>query len=369
MAFWGHASPLEGFGAMGVKAAILTNDPEASPAWWSGVGGCPAVAESRVMRSGLGTLAQLLSYRPDVVVSGGSGAAALQAALYRSLSPRSRFILCAADTPRQSGLRGRLVLDRADAVLAEGGAAACALEQLAGSARRVFAVATPFDLQPFLECGQARPAPDAHRLVHVGDLSPQSGAADLLAGVAACAEQQPSRAMEIWWAGDGDLAGVLAAQPLPPNLSQRFLGRLDAPGLARAFGQCGLLAVPSLADGGQAHVAQGLAAGLPVLGSTRSRTVRQLVREGVNGWLFDPLQPADMVQAVKRALDVPAGQLDLMRERARAPMRPSPSQEFPSQLGHAIAAAMAAPDRTPAPVRKPRPAQGWRQLARSTSAR
>ena len=354
---------------MGVKVAILTNHPDVCPAWWSGVGGCPAVSESRVLRSGPGALAQLLSYRPDLVVSGEFGAAALMAALYRALSPRSRFVLCAADTQRESGLRGRLVLDRADAVLAEGGAVAHALEQLAGSTRRVFAVATPFDLEPFLECGQARPVPDAHRMVHAGDLSPQSGAADLLAGVAACAEQQPGRAMEIWWAGDGDLAGVLAAQPLPPNLSQRFLGRLDGPGLARAFGQCGLLVIPSLADGKQAQVAQGLAAGLPVLGSTRSRTVRQLVREGVNGWLFDPLRPADVVQAVKRALDVPEGQLDLMRERARALVRPSPSQEFSSQLGHAIAAAMAAPDRAPAPVSKPRAAQGWRQLARSTSAR
>jgi len=163
--------------------------------------------------------------------------------------------------------------------------------------------------------------------------------------------------MEIWWAGDGDLAGVLGAQPLPPNLSQRFLGRL--------------LVAPSLAGDEQAQVAQGLAAGLPVLGGTRSRIVRQLVREGINGWLFDPLRPADVVQAVKRALDVPAGQLDLMREQARALVRPSPSQEFASQLGHAIAAALAAPNRAPArtPARMPPVPHGLRQLARSTSAR
>lgn len=356
---------------MGVKAAILTNNPDTCPAWWSGVGGCAAVAEHRIMRSGPGALARLLAYRPDVVVSGEFGAAAFQAALCRAMSPRLRFVLCVADTPRKSGLRGRLVLDRADAVLAEGGAVAHAMEQLAGSIGRVFAVAMPFDLEPFLDCGQARPAPDAYRMVHAGDLSPQSGAADLLAGVAACAEQQPRRAMEIWWAGDGDLAGVLAAQPLPPNLSQRFLGRLDGPGLARAFGQCGLLVAPSLADNKQAQVAQGMAAGLPVLGSMRSRIVRQLVREGVNGWLFDPLRPANVVQAVQRALDVPAAQLDLMREQARALVRPSPSQEFASQLGDAIAAALAAPDRALArtPARTSPAPQGLRQLARSTSAR
>ena len=356
---------------MGVKAAILTNHPDTCPAWWSGIGGCPAIAEHRIMRSGPGALARLLSFRPDVVVSGEFGAAALQAALYRAAWPRSRFVLCAADTPPTSGLRGRLVLDRADAVLAEGGAVAHAMEQLAGSVGRVFAVSMLFDLEPFLDCGEARPAPEAYRMVHAGDLSPQSGAADLLAGVAACAEQQPGRAMEIWWAGDGDLAGVLAAQPLPPNLSQRFLGQLDGPDLARAFRQCGLLLAPSLADDKQAQVAQGLAAGLPVLGSTRSRIVRQLVREGVNGWLFDPLRPADVIQAVKRALDVPAGQLDLMREQARALVRPAPSQEYASQFGDAIAAALAAPNRAPArtPARTSLVPHGVRQLARSTSAR
>ena len=356
---------------MGVKAAILTNHLDTCPAWWSGIGGCPAITEHRIMRSGPGVLARLLSFRPDVVVSGEFGAAALQAALYRAVWPQSRFVLCLADTSRASGLRGRLVLDRADVVLAEGGAVAHAMEQLAGSVGRVFAVAMPFDLEPFLDCDEARPTPEAYRMVHAGDLSPQSGAADLLAGIAACAEQQPGRAMEIWWAGDGDLAGVLAAQPMPANLSQRFLGRLDRPALARVFGQCGLLVAPSLADDKQAQVAQGLAAGLPVLGSTRNRIVRQLVREGVNGWLFDPLRPADVVQAVKRALDLPAGQLDRMREQARALVRSSPSQEFGSQLGDAIATALAAPDRAPArvPARAPMVPHGARQLARSPSAR
>ncbi len=356
---------------MGVKVAILTNYLDTCPAWWPAIGGCPAVTEHRTMRSGPGTLARLLSYRPDIVVSGEFGAAALQAAFYRAVRPRSRFVLCLADTPRTSGLRRRVVLDRADVMLAEGGAVAHATEQLAGSAGRVFAVAMPFDLEPFFDCAETRPAPEAYRMVHAGDLSPQSGAADLLAGVAACAEQQPRRNLEIWWAGDGDLTGVLAAQPLPPNLSQRFLGRLDGPGLARVFGHCGLLVAPSLADDKQAQAAQGMAAGLPVLGSTRCRIVRQLVREGVNGWLFDPLRPADVVQAVRRALDVPASHLDLMREQARALVRPSPSQEFAGQFGHAITAALAAPNRAPArtPARTPLVPHGVRQLARSISVR
>jgi len=343
---------------MGVRIALLTNRLDVCPALWSTICGCPVVTETHVIRSGLGSLVRLLSHSPDLVVSGGFGAAASQASVYRSLSPRSRLLLCATDAPQKLGPRGRAILDRVDAVLAEGEAVAHAMEQLPIPAQRIFSVAMPFELESFLGCEQARPAPEAHRLVHAGDLSPESGAADLLTCVAACAEQQPSRPIEVWWAGEGDLAGVLAAQPLPPNVSQRFLGRLDAPGLADAFGQCGLLVVASLADGRQAQVAYGLAAGLPVLGSSRSRTVRQLVREGVNGWLFDPLQPADMMQALNRALDTPAGQLDRMRARARTLARPPASQEFIGQLSRIIADVMSEP------AQKPPARQGARHLAR-----
>lgn len=343
---------------MGVRTALLTNRLDVCPTLWSRVCGCPAFTETRVIRSGLGSLARLLSYGPDLVVSGGFGAAASQALAYRALAPRSRLLLCATDAPQRFGPRERAILSRVDAVLAEGDAVAHAMEQLLIPPQRILSVAMPFELEPFLGCGQARTAAEAHRLMHAGDLSPQSGAADLLTCVAACAEQQPGRPVEVWWAGEGDLAGVLAAQPLPPNVSQRFLGHLDAPGLADAFGQCGLLVVPCLAGDRQATVAHGLAAGLPVLGSRRSRTVRQLVREGVNGWLFDPLQPADMVQAIGRALDTPAGQLDRMRGEARALMRPLASQEFTSQLGRLVADAMSEPAQR-------RPArQGMRQLAR-----
>ncbi len=347
---------------LGVKVALLTNQPEVYPALWPRICACPAVADTRIIQSGLGSVVQLLSYGPDLVVSSGFGTAAFQASLYRSFSPQSRLLVCATDAPQRFGPRERAVLDRADAVLAEGKTVAHAVERFAGPVGRVFSVAMPFEVKSLLECGQSRPAPQAHRLIHAGDLSPPSGAADLLTCVAACAEQQPDRGVEVWWAGEGDLAGVLAAQPLPRNASQRFLGRLDAAGMASAFGQCGLLVVPSLADGGQALIAQGMAAGLPVLGSNRSRAVRQFVREGVTGWLFDPLQPADTVHALNRALDTPVEQLDQMRDSARTLVRPLAPQEFTDQLSRIIAAIM------PEPARKPPARRGLRQPARASAS-
>lgn len=198
--------------------------------------------------------------------------------------------------------------------------------------------AAPGEVDASLDGEWTRPQPPAHRMIHVGELSPSSGAADLLISIAIWAEQHPERPVEIWWAGDGDLAGVLAAQPLPGTVSQRFLGHLDPPGMIRAFRQCGLLVVPSHAEDRQAPVAEALAAGLLVLGSRRNARVRQVVRHAVNGWRFDPAQPGEMFEVVSCALAVPAEQLDLMRGRGRLSVSAPKSQRAIQRIGKRIAA-------------------------------
>ncbi len=287
-----------------------------------------------------GSLLQLIAYRPHLVISEDFGALALHATVYRSIARRSRLLLCATDLPRQLGRRERVILGRADGILVDGEAVAHAIAQVPVPAARIFPLGMPYELDVFLRCVRTRTGAETHRVVYAGDLSPQSGAADLLISVASWAEQHPGQPIEIWWIGEGDLAGVLGAQPLPDNVTQQFLGCLDAPGMARAFGQCGLLVVPSLTDDRHAPVAEGLAAGLPVLGSRHNRRVRQLVRDDVNGWLFDPLQHADMFRALSRALDTPAEQLDRMRDQAQALVRPSAAPGFAQRMRGAVAAVM-----------------------------
>lgn len=309
-----------------------------------------APAAGWLARLPFGSVLTLAAYRPDLIISEDFGGPALQAALYRSVSPRSRLLLCATEPPRRLGLRERVILGHADGVLADGDAVAQAVARMRPTSR-IFPLCAPDEVADFLACRPGRSGQQAHRLVYAGELSPHSGAADLLVCVAAWAEQNPGKPVEIWWIGEGDLAGVLGAQPLPDTVSQRFLGRLDPLGTAAAFGQCGLLVVPSLTDGRRAPVAQALAAGLPVLGSRREREVRRHVREGVNGWVFDPLQPDDMPRALARALACPAERLDEMRDAARARVRSAGSRGFAERFRRAVAAVMpqiAPPETAPA---------------------
>ena len=298
-----------------------------------------------------GAFLALAAYRPHLTICEDFGRAALQAALYRSRWQQTRLLLCATEAPHKPGALDRWILNRADAVLAEGEAAAHAVEQLRFPSSRIFLAATPIESDAFLACERTRRDAEGRRLIFAGNLSPQSGAADLLICLAAWAEQNPSRQLEIWWAGEGDLAGVLDAQPLPPNVAQRFLGRLEPAALAAAFGQCGILVVPSLIDDRKAPVAEALAAGLLVLGSRLDRKVRQLVRDDVNGWTFDALQPADMARGLGRALDAPTARLEQMRDHAQALLRPSTVLSFTERFAGALAAIM--PDGGPAALPQP----------------
>lgn len=60
------------------------------------------------------------------------------------------------------------------------------------------------------------------RLMYVGPLTPAAGVADFFETIAAWADERPYISVEVVWFGDGDLKGILQAQPLPPNMYQVF---------------------------------------------------------------------------------------------------------------------------------------------------
>ena len=304
------------------------------------------------------TLRSLLAYRPHLVVCKDFGSMALQAATYRTLARRSRLLLCATEAPDDLGLWGRPILRSADAVLAEGEVVAHAVEQLRFPSSLIFPTAASTELDPFFASRRRRGESAVRRIAFAGDLSPQSGAADLMIAVASWAESNPHRAVDLCWIGEGDLAGVLDAQPLPPGVTQRFLGRLEPQAMAAAFAQCSFLAVPTLVDGGRAAdgrtpVGEALAAGLPVLGSRLDRTVRRWVGEDANGWLFNPLRPEELADALGRALDSPDGTLEQMRDHAQAAVRPAAKSGLPERLARAFAVVM--PDFAPNGLAHPAP--------------
>ena len=159
----------------------------------------------------------------------------------------------------------------------------------------------------------------------------------MLICVAALAERHPAAAVEIWWVGEGHLSGVLEAQPLPKNMSQSFLGRLDRRALAATFAQCAILINPPLHSGKVPFLAEALAAGLLVLGNRRSAPLSRLEREGLGCWTFDPMQSQTMLDALGQLLSSPDIELRRLREEGRAFVRRCASQSFADRVCETIA--------------------------------
>lgn len=122
---------------------------------------------------------------------------------------------------------------------------------------------------------------------------------------------------ELWIAGDGkpDYTAALKAQVSDPRV--RFLGRI-AP--REFFPQVDLIVVPSLWHEPLGMVvAEALAFGIPVIGSRRGG-IPEMIRDGVNGLLFEPDRPEELTQAL-RALSGDEGVRECMRLAARESAR------------------------------------------------
>jgi len=253
---------------------------------------------------------------PDLTICRDFGFATVRAVLRRRLAPQCRVLLCIDRLPSEMRILHRVVLAGVDAVLVPTDVLARAVHVLGVPASRIVLLAGRADLSPFDCQARSRAADGTCRIIHVGDLEPEAGVADFLLCIAAWAERNPQRSVEIRWCGEGCLRGVLEAQPLPPNVRQHFLGGTARGELTGVFLDCDILAVPTLADPWDDVVSEALAAQLAVLGSSQSRTVAEIVVHGTTGWIFDPFENGAMARAVNLALNTPPAELDRMRAHA-----------------------------------------------------
>ena len=104
---------------------------------------------------------------------------------------------------------------------------------------------------------------------------------------------------------------------LPPVLPRGAVasGRLQGPALDAAYAGADLLVLPSRADGFGFVVAEAMAAGLPVLVSSATGA-KDLVTEGVNGWIFEAGREDRLLEALRRAAEA-GPRLAEMGARAR----------------------------------------------------
>jgi glycosyltransferase involved in cell wall biosynthesis len=270
------------------------------------------------------TLPQLSRYAPDAVISGELGARSVQAAAWRTLHPASSLLIWGTLSEHSERGWGRMrrltrqaILRRADGALVNGESGARYIRGFGMPDEQIFRVNQPVDVSLFSGTPRRRPDSSLTRLLHVGALTGRKGLTGFTRTLAEWGRRNPARRLEVWWLGDGEQRAELETAALPPNIAQRFCGNVPYAALPDFYADADLLFFPTLLDEWGLVVNEAMAAGLPVLGSIYSQAVEELVQDGQNGWVFDPLTEASTLVALDRVFATPPEHLAAMREAAR----------------------------------------------------
>ena len=270
------------------------------------------------------TLTQLRRWAPDVIIAGELGPRSIQAMWYGRLTRTPVVVWATLSDYLEAGrsklvhaIRGRLVR-RASAVIVNGEGGADYIKRLGVADERLLRIPCTTDMEPFFDLPIQ---PGGVELVYIGAISERKGLHKFLDGLAVCARNAPDKKFNLTVVGDGPMRASLQQRTLPGNVSVRWVGAVAYEELPQWFRIGTVFAFPTLGDEWGVVVNEAMAAGLAVLGSRYSQAVEELVRDGVNGWIFQPDSTASMVAALERVYATPTPELTRMREQARATAR------------------------------------------------
>jgi glycosyltransferase involved in cell wall biosynthesis len=116
--------------------------------------------------------------------------------------------------------------------------------------------------------------------------------------------------------GDGPLRARVSRLLEPVARQVEFLGFKDWPELPAVYHAADFLCVPSRHDGWGLVVPEGLAAGLPVIGTDRTGAAIEFLQNGSNGWLVPAGDEAALRAALREAASLPEAKLGEMRRAA-----------------------------------------------------
>jgi len=152
------------------------------------------------------------------------------------------------------------------------------------------------------------------RFLFVGSLIERKGCDLIAAAFSRIAHEFPDA--ELHWAGNGPLEATLREAMRPSGDHVKFHGFCPWGSLPDVYSRADVLLAPSRYDGWALVVPEGLAAGLPVIGTTRMGAAIELVRHGENGWLIAPDDGDSLYRSMKLAASKSHQERLIMRNSA-----------------------------------------------------
>ncbi|HEU4508049.1 MAG TPA: glycosyltransferase family 4 protein [Pyrinomonadaceae bacterium] len=187
--------------------------------------------------------------------------------------------------------------------------------------RREFGAQRPYfnlpyfsDLRRFESSGRERK--QERVFLFSGSLIARKGVDLVAKAFVRLAREEPGIRLKI--VGDGELREWLVQTLRPVSERVEFAGFKDWDELPAEYQAADVLCVPSRYDGWGLVVPEGLAAGLPVIGTDRMGAALEFVESGRNGWLIPAGDEDALFEAMREAAVV---SLDEMGRRASESVR------------------------------------------------
>jgi glycosyltransferase involved in cell wall biosynthesis len=289
------------------------------------------------------TFFQLYRLRPKVVVSYELGLRSILGAMYRTVFRRSRLVLAVyvSEHTERSWSRGRTflrkrLLKRADVVTYQG--SSCKRYLLSLGVPECRLKHNPYTAHPdmlYRGSTHREPAP-RRKLLCVGQLTQRKAPDKLLGTLSRWCQDHPHQSVEINFVGRGPLQQELESARYPDNLKVRFLGSVAPQTMPEVMSQHGIMVFPTLADEWGLVVDEALHSGLPVFASEYAQATLDLIREGENGWRFQPDDQESMYAAIDRMLNCDDDTLNTMAANGRS----SVAHRTPEYSGRCLADAI-----------------------------
>jgi glycosyltransferase involved in cell wall biosynthesis len=140
-------------------------------------------------------------------------------------------------------------------------------------------------------------------ILYAGRLGPEKNLGYLLAAFEPLLETLPDA--QLWLAGKGPMRDDLERQCALLGIGNRvtFLGFLDHDELARRYSACDAFVLPSLIEAQPMAVLEAMWFGKPSIVTDRIVSSREIVEDGVTGYVIDPTAPQNLTE---RLLDLAA---------------------------------------------------------------
>lgn len=172
------------------------------------------------------------------------------------------------------------------------------------------------DLERFQTVGAVRNHKNSERVfLFSGSLIPRKGVDLLGRAFVRLAREFPNVRLQLIGEGESRRALMRTLQPFSDRVE--FLGFKDWAELPNCYSGADILCVPSRYDGWGLVVPEGLAAGLPVIGTDRMGSAIEFIQTGRNGWLVPAGDEDALFVALYEATLLPSEKLAEMSCHAR----------------------------------------------------